>query len=124
MVQIVIAIGFLHQHNVAYRNLKLENILMRESGYICLADFSLSKMMLNCSSLVQSFYETQPHMAPETICDGQVFKSSDWWMLGVLVYELISGKPPFSNKNSKMLREMICKSKRFFLISESILSGL
>jgi serine/threonine protein kinase len=89
--------------------MKPENILVGDDGYVYLADFGLAKM-LNDDELAMSFCGTAEYLAPEMISGEGHDKSIDWWSVGVLLYELIVGIPPFYHKN---------KNKMYFLIKEA-----
>ena len=95
--EIVIIFLKLHENNIIYRNLKKENILIDDKGHIKLVDFSKSKILLFEEDLATSFIGTPEYMAPEIILGkGQKF-SVDWYMLGVLIYELYYGYSPFND---------------------------
>ena len=95
--EIVIIFLKLHENNIIYRNLKKENILIDDKGHIKLVDFSKSKILLFEDDVATSFIETPEHMALEIILGkGQKF-SVDWYMLGVLIYELYYGYSPFND---------------------------
>ena len=96
VVQIVLAIGYLHKElNVIYRDLKPENILMDEQGYLKLADFGLAKQ----TDMSNSFCGTPEYVSPEMLDGTGHDKTLDWWALGILIYELLAGIPPFYSKD-------------------------
>lgn len=79
-----------------YRDLKAENVLIGDDGYLLLADFGLAKRLQNESEVTHTFCGTPDYMAPEMV--GPVFNNPetygmvvDWWAVGVLVYEMIMG---------------------------------
>eukprot|EP00475_Leptophrys_vorax_P001013 TRINITY_DN10531_c0_g1_i1.p1 TRINITY_DN10531_c0_g1~~TRINITY_DN10531_c0_g1_i1.p1 ORF type:complete len:630 (+),score=147.33 TRINITY_DN10531_c0_g1_i1:32-1891(+) len=92
VAEIALALGHLHACNFVYRDLKPENILLDEAGHACLTDFGLSK-----DAAVESttFCGTYEYFAPEIINGTGYGKAVDWWALGVLLYELVCGIPPF-----------------------------
>lgn len=98
--QIALALGYLHKSNIYYRDLKPENILLGLDGYILLADFGLAKInLMEDGDEPNSFCGTPEYLSPEMIVGSGHDHTLDWWALGVLVYEMIIGIPPFYHKN-------------------------
>ena len=94
-IQIAISLQTLHSKQVIYRNLKPENVLLEEDGYICLTDFRYSEKMKNRQPYA-SCSGTPDYLAPELLEEEvKCTKAVDWWALGVLIYELTIGSPPF-----------------------------
>ena len=105
--QIVLALGYLHQQNIVHRDLKPENVLMDAEGYISLADFGLAKFLQSQADQTYSFCGTAEYLAPEILdMKGHGF-SVDWWTLGILLYEMATGRPPFMNKSHHKLGILI-----------------
>mmetsp|Transcript_27059 Transcript_27059/g.31197 ORF Transcript_27059/g.31197 Transcript_27059/m.31197 type:complete len:618 (-) Transcript_27059:1238-3091(-) len=104
--QICLAIQRLHDMDILYRDLKLENILVDKDGYIKLTDFGMAKHMHRTGE-EDVYYGTTEYIAPEGL-EGQKFvKASDWWSVGVLIYEMLVGVPPFYHQNVNKMRELI-----------------
>lgn len=96
--QIVMAIGFLHDRHIVHRDLKLENILVDQTGYIKIIDYGLAKIVKE-NEETMSFCGTPEYLAPEMLTQEGHDKSVDWWALGILMYEMLIGVTPFFNKN-------------------------
>ena len=110
----ILALGHLHEQDILYRDIKPENILISaepdESGYLRLVDFGLAKN-LKQGEKTNTFCGTPDYIAPEVIMGKNYDHTVDWWSVGILVYEMIVGCPPFydaSNDNGTMYRK-ICK---------------
>lgn len=111
--QICMAVGYLHSKGIMHRDLKLENIMVDESGYLKIIDYGLAKV-LKRGQLTKTFCGTPEYLAPEMVDrEGHDF-SVDWWALGVLIYEMVIGVTPFYNRERKFLLQKIKQSKVVF----------
>ncbi|KAJ3122541.1 camp-dependent protein kinase catalytic subunit [Nowakowskiella sp. JEL0407] len=106
--EVLVALAYLHSENVIYRDLKPENILLDTTGHIKVADFGFAKRITNTTT---SFCGTPDYIAVELVLSRPYTKSVDWWSLGVLVFELISGKTPFGDETSERVYENIATGK-------------
>lgn len=113
IAEIVIAIEHLHKLGIIYRDIKLENILLDAQGHVVLTDFGLSKDFTSSdmNERAYSFCGTIEYMAPEVVNgdDNGHDKAVDWWSLGVLMYELITGASPFTVDGEKNSQSEISK---------------
>ncbi len=94
---ILLAFEHLHSHNVVYRDLKPENVLVDQRGFIKLIDFGFAKKVTHRT---YTFCGTMEYIAPEVAsCRGHAFPA-DLWTLGVLIYELLFGYTCFTNQDT------------------------
>ena len=101
--EILLALEYLHQENVVYRDLKPENILLNIDGHIRITDFGLSKENITKEGRTFSFCGSPEYMSPEMLKGKGHGRLVDLYSLGALLYEMLTGLPPFYHKNrSKM----------------------
>ncbi|OAX84152.1 AGC/RSK protein kinase [Emergomyces africanus] len=112
MAELVLALEHLH-HNVGvvYRDLKPENCLLDADGHLLLTDFGLSKVAVDEQDRCNSSLGTVEYMAPEVIQGKPYGKACDWWSLGALGFDLLTGSPPFKGNNHAKIQEKIIKQK-------------
>ncbi|VBB72363.1 Putative serine/threonine-protein kinase [Podospora comata] len=111
MAEMVLALSHLHQNlGVVYRDLKPENCLLDSQGHLLLTDFGLSKVAVD-SDTCNSILGTVEYMAPEVIQGKKYGKAVDWWSLGALGFDLMTGNPPFRGPNNKKIQDNIIKQK-------------
>ena len=98
--QIVYSIAHCHCRSVLHRDIKLENILIGETGDAKLCDFGISQLVDNPKQIIYDKSGTPPYMSPETFSEqGYSGFMSDIWSLGVLLYTMVCGKMPFCSDN-------------------------
>ncbi|KAI6236760.1 hypothetical protein M3Y95_00192400 [Aphelenchoides besseyi] len=105
--EVTCALQFLHKYHVIYRDLKLDNILLDADGHCRLADFGMCKEGITRDNLTSTFCGTPDYIAPEILQEMEYGVSVDWWALGVLMYEMLAGQPPFEADNEDDLFEAI-----------------
>ena len=112
------ALGHLHDNNIVARTIKPEDIVMDLDGYLCKVDHGLSKE-LEKGAKTYSFCGTPEYLAPEILEEKGHSFPVDWWALGILVYEMIVGFPPFytGSPNLEKMYQLI-KTKDVFFPSE------
>ena len=104
--QMVLAIEHLHKKDIVYRDLKPENVLIDGDGYIKISDFGLSRINVKGND-AKSICGTPEYLAPEIIMKIGYGKPVDWWTFGSIVFEMLTGFPPFYTKNRNELFERI-----------------
>jgi len=105
--EITLALEYLHSFNIAFRDLKPENILLNRSGHVKLCDFGFAKVV---DDRTWTLCGTPEYLAPEVIMGTGHDSAVDWWALGVLIFEMIAGYPPFYGDQPFEIYEKICDS--------------
>eukprot|EP00927_Polykrikos_kofoidii_P000185 TRINITY_DN1007_c0_g1_i1.p1 TRINITY_DN1007_c0_g1~~TRINITY_DN1007_c0_g1_i1.p1 ORF type:complete len:383 (-),score=72.94 TRINITY_DN1007_c0_g1_i1:90-1196(-) len=107
--EILLAIHYLHRLNIIYRDLKPENILLDLEGHVKLTDFGLSKEGIEDNFSAKSMCGTPEYLAPEILDKQGHGKAVDWYSLGALMFEMLTGLPPYYTRDRDKLFERIRK---------------
>jgi len=127
--ELLCALEHVHGFNVVYRDLKPENILLDFTGHIALCDFGLCKLNMTESDKTNTFCGTPEYIAPELLESRGYTKTVDWWTLGVLLYEMMTGLPPFYDEDVNHMYQRILNDPLLFpddmqADAKSIMTGL
>ena len=111
ILELVLALEFLHKNNMVYRDLKPENILLDDKGHVKLTDFGLSKILEDEDDKAFTLCGTPQYLAPEVLLRQGYDKMVDWWSLGCVMYEMLVGRLPFAIKRGIKLSLKIYEKK-------------
>ncbi|CAK5072759.1 unnamed protein product [Meloidogyne enterolobii] len=120
---VLLGLEFLHTNKIVYRDLKLDNLILDKEGYVKLADFGLCKEGMGPTDRTSTFCGTPEFLAPEVLTENSYTRAIDWWGLGVLIFEMLVGEPPFSGADEEEIFDSIVNDEVHypqFLSIESI----
>jgi len=109
--QIVLIFQFLHKNKIVYRDLKPENLLIGKDGYLKLTDFGFAKRLDKNPPRTWTLCGTPEYIAPEILLNKGHSFSVDWWALGILLFEMFTGNPPFVDENPMRIYQKILDAK-------------
>ena len=101
--EIALAIGELHKHDIIFRDLKPDNIVIDKEGHAMLTDFGLSKEGVDDKRIAKSFCGSVAYLAPEMLNRSGHGKAVDWYLLGVVFFEMLVGLPPYFSNNQEQI---------------------
>merc|ERR1711998_615037 len=107
------AFRHIHTMNIIHRDLKPENLLLMQNGYSKLTDFGFAKVV-EPGSRTYTLCGTPEYIAPEVLLNKGHGKPVDWWTLGILIYEMIVGQPPFCDEEPMGIYQKILAGKIYF----------
>lgn len=124
---VVLAFEYMHHKDIVYRDLKPENLLLDDEGYIKVTDFGFAKRIGNAKTW--TLCGTPDYLAPEIVSGRGHGKGVDWWTLGVLIYEMLASYTPFFHQDQMKMYEYIVRGKfrfpaHFSVQAKSIVMGL
>ena len=114
IAELILAIEYLHQHDIIYRDLKPENILIDSDGHIKLTDFDLAKENVKNNIPNKTFCGSPLYLSPEMLSKEGATKASDIYGIGVILYQMVYGDPPFYKKDQKLMFKNILEGNLEF----------
>jgi serine/threonine protein kinase len=112
--EVASALDHVHKNNIIYRDLKPENLVLDADGHVVLTDFGLAKQNMGENNKTYTFCGTPEYVAPEILKGTGHNKAVDWWSLGILLFEMLTGLPPFYNENVNEMYELILSAPLTF----------
>ena len=109
--QIILVFEHMHKEDFIYRDLKPENLLLDKLGYLKITDFGFAKKV---AFKTYTLCGTPEYIAPEVLLNKGHGKGVDWWTLGILLYEMMAGQPPFVDDDPMGIYQQILAGKVTF----------
>ncbi|XP_011493890.1 PREDICTED: ribosomal protein S6 kinase beta-1-like [Ceratosolen solmsi marchali] len=111
--EVILAVKYLHENNIVYRDLKPNNILLDAQGHVKLSDFGLCKRLHPDKNRAYTFCGTLDYMSPEMVQKRVYNEAVDWWSVGVLLYDMLTGCTPFTILNDRNMTIQNIKFGKF-----------
>ena len=111
IAEVILAIEYLHKNDIVYRDLKPENVLVDFNGHIKLTDFGLCKKNFRKDDLSTSLCGSPEYICPEMLNSGTHSRTLDFYQIGALLYELLTGLPPNYSSNKKQMFANIARKE-------------
>lgn len=109
--ELVCALAYLHAERIVYRDLNPSNILIDADGHLKLVDFGLAKVLADEHERTTTLCGTPEYLAPEVILGKGYGREVDWWALGIVMFELATGMPPFFSSNPLLIYQQILSTQ-------------
>ncbi|CAR23982.1 cAMP-dependent protein kinase type 3 [Lachancea thermotolerans] len=109
--EVCLALEYLHAHEIIYRDLKPENVLLDKNGHVKITDFGFAKYV---PDVTFTLCGTPDYIAPEVVSTKPYNKSVDWWSFGILIFEMLAGYTPFYDSNTMKTYENILNAQLQF----------
>jgi serine/threonine-protein kinase len=105
VTQLASALDYLHANGLIHRDLKPSNVMIDDAGVATLMDFGVARSLAEQAHLTSpgQFLGTPTYMAPESMSGAALGPAADIYSLGVVAYEMISGRPPFTGNTQRLL---------------------
>ena len=114
IAELILAIEYLHKRDIIYRDLKPENILIDADGHIKLADFGLAKENVKNDVPNKTFCGSPQYLSPEMLSKEGTTKASDIYGIGAILFEMVTGSPPFYNEDADLMYRKISENNLMF----------